>query len=182
MECGLINSSYQATAQRKIQNRIRSLGWATRSWNFSVIRKLDHPKSRPAEIFACSCLVGNASYSCVKMLRSCFRPVERYFFRGMADRGDTLIWHKDLKPHNSGDFSMAVVQANSNLEDQGQVQSSHFGTYIGVYDGHGGPEASRFINNHLFPHMESMYLSILLYFFCICILWLILVFSASGNS
>lgn len=115
---------------------------------------LDHQKSRPAQSFACSCLVGNALYSCVKMLRSCFRPVERYFFRGMADRGDALIWHKDLKPHNSGDFSMAVVQANSNLEDQGQVQSSHFGTYIGVYDGHGGPEASRFINNHLFPHME----------------------------
>eukprot|EP01018_Ginkgo_biloba_P040188 Gb_37566 [translate_table: standard] len=91
------------------------------------------------------------------MLRSCFRPIERYLLAGrsMADRGDDLLWHKDLKPHSSGDFSIAVVQANLSLEDQGQVLNSPFGTYVGVYDGHGGPEASRFINNHLFPHMEK---------------------------
>ncbi|GLJ43695.1 hypothetical protein SUGI_0909800 [Cryptomeria japonica] len=72
----------------------------------------------------------------------------------MTDR-DALLWHRDLKPHSSGDFSIAVVQANSSLEDQGQVLNSTFGTYIGVYDGHGGPEASRFINSHLFPHVEK---------------------------
>uniref|UniRef100_A0A0C9RQ65 protein-serine/threonine phosphatase n=1 Tax=Wollemia nobilis TaxID=56998 RepID=A0A0C9RQ65_9CONI len=91
------------------------------------------------------------------MLRSCFRPIERFLFtgRGVADRGDVLLWHRDLKPHVAGDFSIAVVQANSALEDQGQVLNSAFGTYIGVYDGHGGPEASRFINSNLFPHVEK---------------------------
>lgn len=69
--------------------------------------------------------------------------------------GDGLLWHMDLKPHASGDFSIAVVQANSSLEDQSQVFTSPSATYIGVYDGHGGPEASRFVNRHLFPFIHK---------------------------
>ncbi|XP_042509376.1 probable protein phosphatase 2C 63 [Macadamia integrifolia] len=86
------------------------------------------------------------------MLRSCYRPLERCFGRR---GGDGLLWHMDLKPHASGDYSIAVVQANSSLEDQSQVFTSPFATYVGVYDGHGGPEASRFINGHLFPHLQK---------------------------
>ncbi|KAL6961897.1 [pyruvate dehydrogenase (acetyl-transferring)]-phosphatase [Sarracenia purpurea var. burkii] len=62
----------------------------------------------------------------------------------------------DLKPHASGDFSIAVVQANSSLEDQSQVFTSPSATYVGVYDGHGGPEASRFVNRHLFPYIHTV--------------------------
>ncbi|KAK4739935.1 hypothetical protein R3W88_003632 [Solanum pinnatisectum] len=61
----------------------------------------------------------------------------------------------DLKPHASGDFSIAVVQANSSLEDQSQVFTSPSATYVGVYDGHGGPEASRFVNRHLFSYLHK---------------------------
>ncbi|GKV43236.1 hypothetical protein SLEP1_g50551 [Rubroshorea leprosula] len=85
--------------------------------------------------------------------RSLYRPLERCF--GVRAGGDGLMWHTDLKPHASGDFSIAVVQANSRLEDQSQVFSTPFGTYVGVYDGHGGPEASRFVNKHLFPFMHQ---------------------------
>ncbi|CAI9786282.1 unnamed protein product [Fraxinus pennsylvanica] len=86
------------------------------------------------------------------MLRSCcFRPLERCF----GIRNDELLWHMDLKPHATGDFSMAVVQANSVLEDQSQVYTSPSATYIGVYDGHGGPEASRFVSRHLFPYIRE---------------------------
>ncbi|KAI3922354.1 hypothetical protein MKX01_006043 [Papaver californicum] len=66
-------------------------------------------------------------------------------------RNDVLLWHTDLKQHASGDFSVAVVQANSSLEDQTQVFTSPSATYIGVYDGH---EASRLINTHLFGHLH----------------------------
>ncbi|KAI8532690.1 hypothetical protein RHMOL_Rhmol11G0233100 [Rhododendron molle] len=86
------------------------------------------------------------------MLRSCYRPLERCL--GLWS-GDGLLWHKDLKPHASGDFSIAVVQANSTLEDQSQVFTSPSTTYVGVYDGHGGPEASRFISQHLFPYLHQ---------------------------
>lgn len=82
------------------------------------------------------------------MLRSCCRCLGRR-------TGDGLLWHMDLKPHASGDFSIAVVQANSSLEDQSQVFTSPSATYIGVYDGHGGPEASRFVNRHLFPFLHK---------------------------
>ncbi|GLT46773.1 hypothetical protein SLA2020_205030 [Shorea laevis] len=82
----------------------------------------------------------------------CTRILERCFGIG---GGDGLLWHKDLKPHASGEYSMAVVQANSSLEDQGQVFTSPSATYIGVYDGHGGPEASRFITQHLFPFLHK---------------------------
>ncbi|KAJ9177339.1 hypothetical protein P3X46_012570 [Hevea brasiliensis] len=81
------------------------------------------------------------------------RPLERCFKGG--DGGDALLWHMDLKPHASGDYSIAVVQANSLLEDQGQVFTSPSATYVGVYDGHGGPEASRFIADNLFPFIHK---------------------------
>ncbi|XP_011030371.1 PREDICTED: probable protein phosphatase 2C 63 [Populus euphratica] len=89
------------------------------------------------------------------MLRSCYRPLERCFGRVAGGGGDGLMWHADLKQHASGDYSIAVVQANSNLEDQSQVFTSPSATYVGIYDGHGGPEASRFVNKHLFPFMHK---------------------------
>lgn len=89
------------------------------------------------------------------MLRSCYRPLERCFGRVAGGGGDGLMWHADLKQHASGDYSIAVVQANSNLEDQSQVFTSPSATYVGVYDGHGGPEASRFVNKHMFPFMHK---------------------------
>jgi pyruvate dehydrogenase phosphatase len=57
---------------------------------------------------------------------------------------------------------MAVVQANTLLEDQSQIESGclslldsgPYGTFVGVYDGHGGPETSRYINDHLFPNLK----------------------------
>ncbi|XP_016445365.1 putative protein phosphatase 2C 63 [Nicotiana tabacum] len=70
--------------------------------------------------------------------------------------GDGLMWHMDLKQHATGDYSVAVVQANSLLEDQGQVFTTPSATYVGVYDGHGGPQASRFINNNLFPYLQKI--------------------------
>lgn len=89
------------------------------------------------------------------MLRFCCRPLERCFGWGRSGSGgDGLLWHLDLKPHASGDFSIAVVQANSSLEDQGQVFTSPVATYVGVYDGHGGPEASRFVNERLVPYLN----------------------------
>ncbi|KAJ6790659.1 transcription initiation factor IIF subunit alpha [Iris pallida] len=69
---------------------------------------------------------------------------------------DGLLWHFDLKPHASGDFYIAVVHANSSPEDQGQVLTSPSATYVGVYDGYGGPEASRFVNSHLFSHLHTI--------------------------
>ncbi|KAK7252789.1 hypothetical protein RIF29_36994 [Crotalaria pallida] len=87
------------------------------------------------------------------MLELCRRPLEMCFGKGSKDR---LLWHMDLKPlHVSGDYSIAVVQANSSLEDQAQVFTSPSATFVGVYDGHGGPEASRFITKHLFSFLHK---------------------------
>ncbi|KAI3707977.1 hypothetical protein L2E82_36957 [Cichorium intybus] len=86
------------------------------------------------------------------MLRRFVKPFDRCLGQ---PSGDELLWHTDLKPHASGEFSIAVVQANSSLEDQSQVSTSPSATYIGVYDGHGGPEASRFVNRNLFPLIDK---------------------------
>ncbi|KAH7546113.1 hypothetical protein FEM48_Zijuj01G0166100 [Ziziphus jujuba var. spinosa] len=55
-----------------------------------------------------------------------------------------------------------AFMANNLLEDQSQIESGNLslhesgpcGTFVGVYDGHGGPETSRFINDHLFQHLK----------------------------
>ncbi|KAG6571011.1 putative protein phosphatase 2C 60, partial [Cucurbita argyrosperma subsp. sororia] len=75
---------------------------------------------------------------------------------------DGLLWYKDSGQHANGEFSMAVVQANNLLEDQSQMESGNlslheagpYGTFVGVYDGHGGPETSRYVNDHLFQHLK----------------------------
>ncbi|CAH1423420.1 unnamed protein product [Lactuca virosa] len=101
----------------------------------------------------------------MNFLWACFRPrSDRHVHNGSDSGGrqDGLLWYKDTGHHFNGDFSMAVVQANNLLEDQSQLESGclslqesgPYGTFVGVYDGHGGPETSRFINSHLFQHLK----------------------------
>ncbi|KAK8518079.1 hypothetical protein V6N13_027567 [Hibiscus sabdariffa] len=95
------------------------------------------------------------------MVKSCWNPSADVDSCG---RVDGLLWHKDLGQHAYGEFSMAVIQANSLLEDQSQVESGPlsasvsgpYGTFIGVYDGHGGTEASRYVNDNLFYNLKSI--------------------------
>ncbi|KAL8540056.1 hypothetical protein ACS0TY_001592 [Phlomoides rotata] len=101
----------------------------------------------------------------MNFLRACFRPrADRYVHTGSdaSGRQEGLLWYKDSGQHSNGEFSMAVVQANNLLEDQSQLESGclstsdsgPYGTFVGIYDGHGGPETSRFINDHLFQHLK----------------------------
>ncbi|WJX28205.1 [pyruvate dehydrogenase (acetyl-transferring)]-phosphatase [Trifolium repens] len=66
---------------------------------------------------------------------------------------DALVWCKDLEKHSCGEFSFAIVQANEVMEDHSQVETGSDSVFVGVYDGHGGPDASLFVNNHLFNHL-----------------------------
>ncbi|XP_024024731.1 probable protein phosphatase 2C 38 isoform X1 [Morus notabilis] len=103
----------------------------------------------------------------MKIVSSCFKPSveEENSSRGgdANDRVDGLLWYKDSGRHVGGDFSMAVVQANNLLEDQSQLESGPMGsiesgprgTFVGIYDGHGGPEAARFVNDHLFKNIKK---------------------------
>lgn len=101
-----------------------------------------------------------------RIVSACLRPVRRYARMNKDDDvdgddassiEDTLLWYKDLEKHSCGEFSFAVVQANEVIEDHSQVETGSDAMFIGVYDGHGGPEASRFINDHLFQHLMSEY-------------------------
>jgi pyruvate dehydrogenase phosphatase len=107
------------------------------------------------------------STSLMKIVSPCWKPSvegENSSNRGDASgRVDGLLWYKDSGQHVNGDFSMAVIQANHLLEDHSQLESGSMsslesgphGTFVGVYDGHGGPEAARFINDHLFNNIKS---------------------------
>ncbi|XP_041014482.1 probable protein phosphatase 2C 46 [Juglans microcarpa x Juglans regia] len=101
----------------------------------------------------------------INFLGACFRPRSDRFVHKGSDAGgrqDGLLWYKDCGQHLNGEFSMTVVQANNLLEDQSQIESGSlslhetgpYGTFVGIYDGHGGPETSRFINDHLFQHLK----------------------------
>uniref|UniRef100_A0A1D1Y6H5 protein-serine/threonine phosphatase n=1 Tax=Anthurium amnicola TaxID=1678845 RepID=A0A1D1Y6H5_9ARAE len=102
----------------------------------------------------------------MKMVTPCFRPSSGSQGEDASSRRggrvDRLLWYKDLGRHANGEFSMAVVQANTLLEDQCQIESGPLGsglgphgTFVGVYDGHGGPEAGRYVNEHLFQHLQK---------------------------
>nr|XP_016474186.1 PREDICTED: probable protein phosphatase 2C 60 [Nicotiana tabacum] len=101
----------------------------------------------------------------MNILRACFQPRADGHVHTSSDaagRQDGLLWYKDTGQHVNGEFSMAVVQANNLLEDQCQIESGclslqdsgPYGTFVGIYDGHGGPETSRFINEHLFQNLK----------------------------
>ncbi|KAK4392407.1 putative protein phosphatase 2C 43 [Sesamum angolense] len=94
-----------------------------------------------------------------RTVSSCFRPLSQYArmskddCEGLGSEDDVFLWSRDLEKHSHGEFSFAVVQANQVLEDQSQVKTGRHATFVGVYDGHGGPEASRYICDHLFHHL-----------------------------
>ncbi|XP_066376073.1 probable protein phosphatase 2C 36 isoform X2 [Miscanthus floridulus] len=67
---------------------------------------------------------------------------------------DGLLWWRDLAHCQDGDLSLAVVQANNELEDHCCVESVlPIGTVIGVFDGHGGPAAAQFTCGNLLPNL-----------------------------
>lgn len=75
----------------------------------------------------------------------------------VQDRSDALLRYRDLGVTSAGAFSIAVVQANAVLEDESRVESTAaLGTFVGVYDGHGGSDAARFVNQHLYGHLQRM--------------------------
>ncbi|KAJ8648039.1 hypothetical protein MRB53_001062 [Persea americana] len=101
----------------------------------------------------------------INFLWACWRPSSDRVVHTGSDavgRQDGLLWYKDTGQHVNGEFSMAVVQANNLLEDESQIESGPlstlesgpYGTFVGVYDGHGGPETSRYINSNLFPNLK----------------------------
>ncbi|KAL6990089.1 [pyruvate dehydrogenase (acetyl-transferring)]-phosphatase [Sarracenia purpurea var. burkii] len=108
-------------------------------------------------------------WALMNLLLPCWKPVEgrdsgdlgntpRRRRRGGGGDfvGDGLLWSRDIGRYGSGEFSMAVVQANQELEDQSQIESGLFGTFVGVYDGHGGPEAARYVCDHLFRNFKAI--------------------------
>ncbi|KAJ4979955.1 hypothetical protein NE237_010735 [Protea cynaroides] len=94
-----------------------------------------------------------------RLAAACWRPVRRYARMNRDDddgMDDALLWCRDLDQHSLGDFSIAVVQANETLEDQSQVETGQHAIFVGVYDGHAGPDASRFVCDHLFLHLMRL--------------------------
>ncbi|CAN0927633.1 Probable protein phosphatase 2C 68 [Linum grandiflorum] len=109
-----------------------------------------------------------------RIAMACWRPVVRRYARmnkddspstagggngddlelGSSASPDAFLWSRDLEKHSCGEFSFAVVQANETIEDHSQVETGPDSLFVGVYDGHGGPEASRFISDHLFKHFS----------------------------
>ncbi|XP_021861112.1 probable protein phosphatase 2C 25 [Spinacia oleracea] len=105
-----------------------------------------------------------------KTASACWKPVRRYVRmnignnsnhdRDGSDSGSAgehpLFWSRDLERHFLGEFSFAVFQANEVLEDRSQVEIGRDATFIGVYDGHGGADAARYISDHLFFHLIKL--------------------------
>ncbi|KAL1313626.1 hypothetical protein HN51_040216 [Arachis hypogaea] len=96
------------------------------------------------------------------MVRSCWKPSGDGGDDDVRGKVEGLLWYKDLGHHLYGEFSMAVIQANSSIEDRSQLESGPLssdymgpqGTFVGIYDGHGGAEASQFVSDNLFSNLK----------------------------
>uniref|UniRef100_J3L8E7 protein-serine/threonine phosphatase n=1 Tax=Oryza brachyantha TaxID=4533 RepID=J3L8E7_ORYBR len=107
----------------------------------------------------------------MRIVRPCFKPSPPdHHHLAVAGTREGLLWYKDTGRHACGDFSMALVQANNLLEDASQVEAAPLlfhhhtptsgtggpcATFVGIYDGHGGPETARFIVDHFFHNLKK---------------------------
>ncbi|KAF3673189.1 putative protein phosphatase 2C 68 [Capsicum annuum] len=95
-------------------------------------------------------------------LSACWRPLSRYVPMSkdeddvIGGEDDPLLWFRDLEKHSCGEFSFAVVQGNKECEDYSLVDTSSEGTFVGIYDGHGGIEAAKFVRDHLFVDLMKL--------------------------
>ncbi|KAF5768677.1 putative PPM-type phosphatase, divalent cation binding, protein phosphatase 2C family [Helianthus annuus] len=75
-----------------------------------------------------------------------------------AARVEGLWWTRD-----EGVFSIAMIQANAVSEDQCHLESGSLnmdrngprGMFVGMYDGHAGPETAWFIKDRLFENLKT---------------------------
>ncbi|CAN1338632.1 Probable protein phosphatase 2C 38 [Linum perenne] len=71
------------------------------------------------------------STTAMRIVSNCWRPLvdgESNKGGNATGRADGLLWYKDSGPQ---------------------------GTFVGVYDGHGGPEAARFVNERIFDNIKK---------------------------
>jgi serine/threonine protein phosphatase PrpC len=71
---------------------------------------------------------------------------------------DRRAWFTELERHRMGEFSMAAYQANSVMEDYSQVEVSDNSLFVGIYDGHDGTNAAKFISNDIYQELLSEFL------------------------
>ncbi|XP_061346373.1 probable protein phosphatase 2C 43 [Gastrolobium bilobum] len=83
------------------------------------------------------------------LILKCWKCIRKFAVRG---NNDALLWCRDLVQHSCGEFSFAVVQANFVVEDNSQVETGSDAIFVGIYDGHGGVDASRYVRDNLFRH------------------------------
>jgi pyruvate dehydrogenase phosphatase len=69
----------------------------------------------------------------------------------------------ELRPHAAGELSVADALANLAMEDQEQVLASPEAALVGIFDGHGRPDTSRFLRSSLSPIVQH-YCAFLHYF------------------
>ncbi|CAJ2671301.1 unnamed protein product [Trifolium pratense] len=63
---------------------------------------------------------------------------------------DPLAWSRPLVRYYSGEFSMAAVQANRDMEDKCQVEVGIDALFVGIYDGQKGVTVSIFLRDQMF--------------------------------
>ena len=76
-----------------------------------------------------------------------------------------------------GEFSMAAVQSYQDIEDHSQVDVGEDALFVGVYDGHKGVDAARYIRTHALKALlsESFFDQFIDFAFIFCILCFFLV-------
>ncbi|XP_045797675.1 probable protein phosphatase 2C 43 [Trifolium pratense] len=70
-----------------------------------------------------------------------------------AFANDPLAWSRPLVRYYSGEFSMAAVQANRDMEDQSQVEVGFDALFVGIYDGHKGDATAIYLKDHIFREL-----------------------------
>ncbi|GAU43077.1 hypothetical protein TSUD_194310 [Trifolium subterraneum] len=74
----------------------------------------------------------------------------------VLENEDTTAWFTELERYHMGEFSTAAYQANSVMEDYSQVEVGDNSLFVGIYDGHNGTNAPKFISNYIFQELSRL--------------------------
>lgn len=91
-------------------------------------------------------------------IRGFYTHINKWIKKEWEFNEDKCGWSRDIATYAGGEFSMASIQANNDMQDYCQVETGGSDAlFLGVYDGHYSTAAADYVSKNLFSNLISTY-------------------------